>query len=74
VTAGLDILYCLGKVFKNLSVLAAYELYLVQRSHQLLFTAWKEIGVALGAEQILAHTAHKLRHLFYALRLIVAYA
>jgi hypothetical protein len=71
VTAGLNVLYGPGKVFENAAVLAAYELYLVQGSHELLLAAWKEIRVTFGAEKYLAVAAHDLCHLFYALRLIV---
>ena len=71
VTAGLNVLYGPGKVFEYAAVLAAYELYLVQGSHELLLAAGKEIRVTLGAEKYLAVAAHDLCHLFYALRLIV---
>ena len=74
VTAGLYVLYGLGKIFEYLTVPAAYELNLVQSSYELSFAAWEEISIALGVEQYLAVAAHQLRHLFYALRLIVAYS
>jgi hypothetical protein len=71
VTAGPYVLNGMGKIFEYLAIPAAYELYLVQSSHELLLTAGEEISVALGAEQNLTVTAHQLRHLFYALRIVV---